>query len=81
MLIHFDSPRICLHDGGSICLAPRIRSTGIFGPGIDLLVPRTALGGDQIPRDTCSTCFVSTDTYFFYKKHRFFKYLTKRCIH
>jgi len=33
MLVHFDPPRICLHDGGSICLVPRIRSTGIFGPG------------------------------------------------
>ena len=39
MLVHFDPPRICLHDGGSICLVPRIRSNGIFGPGIDLLVP------------------------------------------
>ena len=52
MLEHFDPPRICLHDGGSICLVPRIRSTGILGPGIDLLVPRTSLGGDGIPRNT-----------------------------
>ena len=48
MLVHFDPPRICLHDGGLICLVPRIRSTGIFGPGgINLLVPRTALGGTE----------------------------------
>jgi len=45
MLVHFDPPLICLYDGGSICLVPRIRSTGIFDPGIDSLVPRTALGG------------------------------------
>ena len=38
MLVDFDPPRICLYDGGSICLVPRIRSTGIFGPGIDLFI-------------------------------------------
>ena len=43
--MNFDHPGICLHDGGSIYLVPRIRSTGILGLGIDLLVPRIALGG------------------------------------
>jgi len=48
MLVKFDPPGICLHDGGSICIVPRILSTGIFGPGwIDLLIPRTALGGTE----------------------------------
>jgi len=31
MLVNFDLPGTCLHDGGSICLVPRIHSTGIFG--------------------------------------------------
>ena len=32
MLVNFDTPGICLHDGGSICLVPRIRTTGSLGP-------------------------------------------------
>jgi len=45
MLANFYPLGIFLHDGGSICLVPRIRSTGIFDPGIDVLVPRKALEG------------------------------------
>jgi len=43
MLVHFDPQRICLHDGGSICLVPRIRSTGIFGPGDRFIGPPETL--------------------------------------
>ena len=54
MLIRFDSPRICLQftRWGSICLVPRVRSTGIFGPGIDFVGPPDRFRGDRIPRDT-----------------------------
>jgi len=57
MLVNFDPPWICLHDGGSICLVPRIRSTGIVSVrwGIDLLVLPNGFRGDRIPRDTGST--------------------------
>jgi len=51
MLVHFDPPRICLHDGGSSCLIPLIRSTGIFGPGDRFIVPPYRFRGDRIPRD------------------------------
>jgi len=61
MLVNFDPPGICLHDEGSICLVPRIRSTGNFGRGIDLLVPPDSFRGNRIPRDT--------SVYLFYKKH------------
>jgi len=51
MLVHFDPPRICLHDGRSICLVPpdpfyRYYQSG----GLIYWFPRTALGGDRIPR-------------------------------
>ena len=41
MLVNFDPPGICLHDGGSIYLVPRprIRSTGSFGPGDRFIGP------------------------------------------
>jgi len=61
----FWSPGICLHDGGSICLIPRILSTGSFDPGIDLLVPRIALGIESNvtpappPHTAILTCGVS----------------------
>jgi len=48
MLVNFDSLWICLHNGGSICLVNRIRSTSIFGPGDRFIGPpdpRIALGG------------------------------------
>jgi len=45
MPVHFDPPRICLHDGDRCFLSPRIRSTGIFGPGDRFIGSRTALGG------------------------------------
>src|SRR6218665_3180225 len=41
MLVNFGSQGIFLHDGGSIYLVPRICSTGVFGPGVDLLFPRS----------------------------------------
>jgi len=48
MLVHFDPPRNCLHDGGSICLVPPDPFYRYFrSRGIDLLVPRTALGGAE----------------------------------
>jgi len=50
MLVNFGPPGICLHDGGSIYLVPIISSTvlPVFSVrGIDLLVPRTALGGTE----------------------------------
>ena len=45
MLVNFDPLGIFLHDGGSTYFVPRIRSTSVFGPGIDLLAPRIDLGG------------------------------------
>jgi len=45
MLVNFDPPGICLHDGGSICLVPADPFYRYFRfGGIDLLVPRIALG-------------------------------------
>src|SRR6218665_574330 len=43
----FDLPRIYSHDVGSIYLVPRIRSTDIFDPGIDLLVPPNRFRGTE----------------------------------
>jgi len=39
MLANFGPLGICLHDGGSIYLVPRISSTGIFGPGDRFIGP------------------------------------------
>jgi len=39
MLVNFVPPGICLHDGESVCLVPRIRSTGIFGSGDQFIGP------------------------------------------
>jgi len=52
MLVHFNPPRICLHDGGSIYLVPQIRSTGIFDPEDRFIGPPDRFRGDRIPRDT-----------------------------
>ena len=52
MLVYFDPPRICLHDGGSICLVPRIRSTGIFCPGDRFIGPSDRFRVDRIPLDS-----------------------------
>jgi len=51
MLVHFDPPRIYLHDEGSICLVPRIRSTVIFGPGDRFIGPPDRFRGR--PNPTC----------------------------
>src|SRR6218665_3159566 len=60
MLVNFGPPGICIHDGGSIYLVPPRSVLPVFSVrGIDLLVPRTALGGPNPTR---------TGTYFFYKK-------------
>jgi len=45
MLVNFDSPGICLHDGGSICLVPRMRSTGSYGPGVRFIGPPDSFRG------------------------------------
>ena len=50
--LHFDPPQICLHDGGSIYLVPRIASTGIFGSRDRFIGPPDRFRGDRIPRDT-----------------------------
>ena len=48
MLVDFGPPRICLHDRRSICLVhPDPFSRYFRSGGIDLLVPRTALGGTE----------------------------------
>ena len=48
MLVHFDSPRICLHDGGSICLVPPDPFYRYFRSGDRFIgSPKTALGGTE----------------------------------
>src|SRR6218665_970467 len=52
MLVHFDPPRICLHDGGSICLVPPDPFYRYFRSGDRLSGPPDRLRGERIPRDT-----------------------------
>jgi len=60
--VNFGPPGICLRDGASIYLFPRISSTGIFGPVDRFIGPPDRFKGDQIPRDTSISSFHSENS-------------------
>ena len=53
MLVHFDPPRSCLHDGGSICLVPPGSVLPVVSVREDQFIgPPDRIRGYRIPRDT-----------------------------